>query len=398
MQRVAIIGTRGYPSYYGGFETAVRHLAPHLAESGREVTVYGRPGQERDDDPALDTRVIRRTTRGAETKSLSTLTFGLTATLDAVRRRPDAALVMNCANGFWLPLLRAAGIRSVVNVDGLEWERAKWGRLARAVFRAGAWCTARFADQLVFDAEAIRRYWEREFGVTGMMIPYGGSEVGTLPLSADDAHLTGKSFALVVARFVPENTIPEFLTAAERIAERHQVVVVGSSGYGGELDERVAALATRNPRVHWLGHVADDSRLLALWCHASAYFHGHSVGGTNPALVQAMHCGAPTVARDTIYNREVLDGTGAAFVAAEPDAIATAVIDLLDDRDRQRSLRRRVRDRARAAYTWEGVCSEYERALSVPTSTVAADQHRGVPCPSSGADRVEQGIPAAAER
>lgn len=376
MQRVAIIGTRGYPSYYGGFETAVRHLAPHFADAGWEVTVYGRPGQERADDPALDSRIIRRTTRGAESKSLSTLTFGLTATVDALRRRPDAALVMNCANGFWLPLLRAAGIRTIVNVDGLEWQRAKWGRLARAVFRAGAWCTARFADQLIFDAEAIGRYWEREFRVTGAMIPYGGTEVDALPLSTEDTHLRDRKFALVVARFVPENTVPEFLAAAERIAERFPVVMVGSTGYGGELDERAAALAARHHDVHWLGHVADDSRLLALWQHAGAYFHGHSVGGTNPALVQAMHCGAPVVARDTVYNREVLDGSDAALVEAEPAAIAEAVVYLLEDEDRQRNLRAQVRMRARTAYTWDGVCHAYERLLGDPSTTVDPDRTR----------------------
>lgn len=374
MRRVAIIGTRGYPSYYGGFETAVRHLAPSFADAGWEVTVYGRPGQERDDDPTLDSRIIRRTTRGTESKSLSTLTFGLTATVDAVRRRPGTALVMNCANGFWLPLLKAAGIRTVVNVDGLEWQRAKWGRLARTVFRAGAWCTARFADQLVFDAEAIRRYWEREFGVTGVMIPYGGTAVDALPLSAEDAHLSGRQFALVVARFVPENTVPEFLAAAERIAERYPVVIVGSSGYGGELDDQAAALAERNADVHWLGHVADDTRLLALWHHAGAYFHGHSVGGTNPALVQAMHCGAPVVARDTVYNREVLEGTDATLVEADPTTIAAAVADLLEDEHRQRALRRQVRTRARAAYTWDGVCSAYERVLREPSAAIEPDR------------------------
>lgn len=362
-KRVAIIGTRGYPSYYGGFETAVRHIAPHLADQGWDVTVYGRPGQERRDDPTLDARITRRTTRGLESKSLSTLTYGLTAVLDTIRRRPDVALVMNCANGFWLPLLKLAGIPTVVNVDGIEWERAKWGRLAKAVFKSGAKATARFADWLVFDADAIGDYWKREFAKTGVVIPYGGTETHGLCLHADDAHLVGRSFALVVARFVPENTVPEFLVAAERIAQQHPVVIVGSSGYGGDLDEQARVLAASNPNVHCLGHVADDARLFALWQHAGAYFHGHSVGGTNPALVQAMHCGAPTVARDTVYNREVLAGTGSTFVAPRPDAIADAVLALLADPVRQHALRAAVVERARTAYTWAGVCNDYERAL-----------------------------------
>ncbi|SDQ21729.1 Glycosyltransferase involved in cell wall bisynthesis [Curtobacterium sp. UNCCL20] len=361
--QVAIIGTRGYPSYYGGFETAVRHIAPHLADEGWDVTVYGRPGHERPGDPAIDTRITRRSTRGLESKSLSTLTYGLSAVLDTIRRRPDVALVMNCANGFWLPLLRLAGIPTVVNVDGIEWERAKWGRFAKSAFRTGARFTARFADRLVFDADAIGHYWARVFGKRGVVIPYGGTEAPASALHDDDQHLTGRPFALVVARFVPENTVPEFLAAAERIAEQYPVVIVGSSGYGGELDDRARDLSAQNRDVHWLGHVADDGRLFALWQHAGAYFHGHSVGGTNPALVQAMHCGAPTIARDTVYNREVLADTGTTFVAPHPDAIADAVLALLGDTARQDELRTAVTARARASYTWVGVCAAYERAL-----------------------------------
>jgi glycosyltransferase involved in cell wall biosynthesis len=363
-KHVAIIGTRGYPSYYGGFETAVRHVAPRLADEGWDVTVYGRPGQERLEDPTLDERITRRTTRGLESKSLSTLSYGLTAVLDTIRRRPDVALVMNCANGFWLPLLKLAGIPTVVNVDGIEWQRAKWGRLARFVFKSGARFTARYADRLVFDADAIGDYWRREFDETGVMIPYGGTETVDLPLHAADAHLEDTPFALVVARFVPENTVPEFLVAAERIAARHPVVIVGSTGYGGELDDWAKALADADPNVHWLGHVSDDDRLFALWQHAGAYFHGHSVGGTNPALVQAMHCGAPTVARDTVYNREVLAGTSARFVQPDPDAIADNVIAMLEDPHEQLVIRNQVLDRARTAYTWIDVCDAYAAVIS----------------------------------
>ena len=363
-KRVAIIGTRGYPSYYGGFETAVRHVAPALADAGWDVTVYGRPGQERADDPSLDPRITRRTTRGLESRSLSTLTYGLSAVLDTIRRRPDVALVMNCANGYWLPLLKLAGIPTVVNVDGIEWERAKWGRFAKAVFKTGARMTAWTADRLVFDADAIGAYWRRVFGRDGVVIPYGGTEAPALSLHPEDAHLAGSPFALVVARFVPENTVPEFLVAAERIAQRHPVVIVGSSGYGGDLDQHARLLADAAPDVHWLGHVADDERLFALWQHAGAYFHGHSVGGTNPALVQAMHLGAPTVARDTVYNREVLARTETTFVQPEPDAIADAVLALLDDPAEQERLGRAVRERAREHYTWRAVSAGYERALA----------------------------------
>lgn len=358
---VAIIGTRGYPSYYGGFETAVRKLAPYLADAGWQVTVYGRPGTAVSDGASADSRVESRVTRGIESKSLSTLSFGLTASVDAItRRKPSVALVMNVANGYYLPLFRARGIPTLVNVDGIEWDREKWGRVAKAMFRTGAALTARFGTELVFDAIAIGDRWRSEFGREGTFIPYGGtpSYSPTPPLG-----LEAGSYALMVARFVPENTVPEFLQAAQTLAEDHPVLLVGSSGYGGDIDAAAKRLSETHPNIRWLGHVSDDSLLFSLFQHAGAYFHGHSVGGTNPALVQAMACGAPVIARDTVYNREVLGDKGM-FVAPDPESITTAVRTMLRDRHSQDRARANARQRSSEHYTWELVCSRYEQALS----------------------------------
>jgi glycosyltransferase involved in cell wall biosynthesis len=356
---VVIIGTRGYPSYYGGFETAVRHLAPYLADHGWDVSVYGRRNSTRLDDPNLDQRIERITSWGIETKSVSTLSYGLSASLDAARRRPDVALVMNVANGYFLPILKARSIPSLVNVDGIEWDRAKWGKTARALFRQGAKMTAMNADELVYDSHEIGRRWKDLFNRKGVFIPYGGDTSAELPL---EPGLTSRQYVLVVARFVPENTIPEFLEAAKKIAETRTVVIVGSTGYGGELDNAARELARLNENVRWLGHVNDDARLHALWQHCGAYFHGHSVGGTNPALVQAMALGAPTVARETPYNREVL-GSDAIYVQADPDEIALAIGRLIKDEELQDRFRMAGIRRAESTYSWELVCDEYRRQL-----------------------------------
>lgn len=360
MPSVAIIGTRGYPSYYGGFETAVRKLAPYLADQGWDVTVYSRPNATKPDDPDRDPRVEVVTTRGTESKSASTLSYGLTASLNAARKRPDVALVMNVANGYYLPLLKLRGIRTVVNVDGIEWDRAKWGRVAKAVFKLGAWLTAKFGDTLVFDSHEIARRWKQDFNRDGVYIPYGGDEVAELPLEAGLEH---RGYVLAVARFVPENTIPEFIDAAEEMATKVPVVIVGSSGYGGELDEKVAAIAAANERITWLGHLSDDRRLHSLWQHAAVYFHGHSVGGTNPTLVQAMATGTPTVARDTVYNREVL-GEGGTFCEPVPGEIARAVVALASDPEAQETLSAQSFARSREIYTWPVVCAAYDKALT----------------------------------
>lgn len=370
---VCIIGTRGYPSYYGGFETLVRQLAPYLVDHGWRVVVYGRPADVDQHDPERDRRVEAVITRGLDRKSFSTITYGFTSAVHAsVRVRPDVALVMNVANGFWLPMLRSRGIPTIVNVDGVEWEREKWGTVARSVFRAGASATARHATELVYDSTALAQRWSAISGRDGTYIPYGGvfRTKGPAP-----AGLTSGGYVLMVARFVPENTIEPFLDAAAELSRDWPVVVVGSSGYGGPLEQRVAELARDHADVSWYGHIHDDDALFALWEHAGAYFHGHSVGGTNPALVQAMACGSPVVARDTPYNREVLGDT-AVFVATQSDAIA-AELDLLmrDDCLRTR-LGTAARHRAEQVFTWPRVCEAYEAALSERIVATAKSQNR----------------------
>jgi glycosyltransferase involved in cell wall biosynthesis len=356
---VAIIGTRGYPSYYGGFETAVRKLAPYLADQGWDVTVYGRAGAVRDNDPLLDTRIRCVQTWGLETKSLSTLSYGLTATVHAMRLKPDVAIVMNVANGYWLPLLMARSIPTLVNVDGIEWDRAKWGRVAKKVFHVGASWTAKFGTRLVFDAKAIAKRWGSEFRRDGDFIPYGGDLPGDLPVVEG---LTHRGYVLMVARFVPENTVAEFMDAARRLSETWPIVIVGSTGYGGELDDKARELAKTRASVTWLGHVSDDKKLLSLWQHSGAYFHGHSVGGTNPALVQAMACGAPIVARDTVYNREVLE-EAAIFVRADSLDIEGGITTMMTSPDSQDVYSKRSAARRGAGYSWEAVCEKYESAL-----------------------------------
>lgn len=355
---VAVIGTRGYPSFYGGFETAVRRIAPALCDLGWRVRVYGRK-QGVKQGAAQDPRIETVFTPGIESRALSTLTFGLTTALHALVRKPDVALVMNVANGYWLPLLKARGIPTVVNVDGIEWERDKWSRLGKAVFRCGAWLTARFADELVFDAEAIGDYWERTFGRSGTFIPYGGEGAEELPLVDD---LESGRFVLLVARFVPENSVMEFLEAVPSLITECDVdvVLVGSAPSDDPLQVTATALAHQEDRLRLLGHINDDRRLFSLWQHAGVYFHGHTVGGTNPALVQAMALGARVVARDTVYNREVL-GPDGFYCGPDVDSIVAAVTRALGDK---RPLGEMNAARAQQHYSWELVVNGYAEALA----------------------------------
>jgi glycosyltransferase involved in cell wall biosynthesis len=358
--RIAILGSRGYPSTYGGFETFVRRLAPWLVERGHEVTVYGRGSRHRSVSVVDGVRVVE--TRGVDRKAAGTPTHGFTAAIDCLRHRPDVVLALNVANGPSLPLLRAARIPVVVNVDGLEWERGKWGPGGRAAFKLGARLSARFASALVADSREIRRFWTREFGVTPAFIPYGADVIEGVP--SDRVAALGVEpggYALAVARLVPENNVELFLDALEAAGWPVPAVVVGEANYANPLGIRLQSL-TASGRILWLGHVADQDLLTQLWSHAGAYFHGHSVGGTNPSLLQALGCGAPVVAIDTPFNREVLGEEGRLVEAGAATVAAQLKVLLADDAER-RSAAALGRQIIQARYSWDEVLLAYETLL-----------------------------------
>ena len=366
---VAIIGSRGYPSSYGGFETLVRHLAPYLTDAGCDVTVYCRGSEDSRGSSNIDDITCVQTF-GIEGKATSTLSFGLTAALDSRRRHPDVALVLNVANGFFLPILRRAGVGTVVNVDGIEWERGKWSRMGKAVFLAGARMTARHADTIVVDSHVIGDIWRSKFGVDSTYIPYGAPVVRDVGHDRlDRIGVEPGAYVLVVARLVPENNVGLFLDALRVLDFGLPAVIVGSAGTPSPLEDEVRSAAAEHPELRWLGQVHDQELLTQLWGHCGAYFHGHSVGGTNPSLLQAMGCGSPTVAVDTPFNREVL-GPDARLCPAEPEEIAARLKTVVGDPALRSRLAAEGRSTVERRYRWDDVCRGYASALSSVASPV----------------------------
>jgi glycosyltransferase involved in cell wall biosynthesis len=357
---VAILGSRGYPSTYGGFETFVRHLAPWLVERGHEVTVYGRGNRSHAETVVDGVRVVD--TRGLKTKSASTVSHGITAALHCVRHRPDVVLMLNVANGPAIPILRARRIPVVVNVDGIEWKRAKWGWFARNGFRMGALMVARLADARVADSREIARIWREDFGVESEFIPYGadllddtGSDLVT------ELGLAPARYALAVARLAPENNVELFVDALEELGWSVPGVVVGSANYDNPLEDRLRKLEA-DGRLLWLGHVPDQRLLHQLWANAGVYFHGHSVGGTNPSLLSALGCGAPTVAVATPFNAEVL-GPGGLMVGPQREAVAEALRRVVGDSGTREWLTTTGQRAVSVRYNWNAVLTAYELVL-----------------------------------
>jgi glycosyltransferase involved in cell wall biosynthesis len=355
---IAIVGSRGYPSTYGGFETFVRHLAPWLAARGHAVTVYCRGAARGSGRVSLkdDIRCIH--TPGIDSKTFSTLSFGATSIADAAFRRYDAVLVLNVANGFFLPFVRATGRPVAVNVDGIEWERAKWGWAARSIFLAGARMSARWADRLVVDSAALGDVWSDRFGADTTFIPYGAPVVeDPRPELVQALGIAPERYVLAVGRLTPENNLDLLLDALESLRSGPVGVVVGTANYECRLQRRVEYLDATGT-IRWLRHVHDQELLTALWANAGLYVHGHSVGGTNPSLLQALGAGAPSLALDTPYNREVLQRDEQLFPSSVA-ALAPRIEDVLGSPAIRKRFRAHGQHIVATRYQWEPVCERY---------------------------------------
>lgn len=352
--RLALVGTRGVPARYGGFETCVEEVGRRLADRGHRVTVYCRTstGHERPESHH-GMRLVHLP--AARRRSLETLSHTALSVAHLLGHRVDAAVVFNAANSPLLPLLRAARIPVATHVDGLEWKRAKWGWAGRRYYRVAESLAVRWSDALIADAQGIADYYRTEFDADTDLISYGAPAVGPADDRLHELGLSSRDYHLVVARFEPENHVDVIVDGYTRSGATLPLVVVGAAPYADDYTSRVHAVA--DGRVRFLGSMWDQQLLDQLYANAATYLHGHSVGGTNPSLLRAMGAGAATIAFDVSFNREVAGASGryfttAADVAARLEAAEADPAELAECRDLARTLA--------AAYDWDDVALRYE--------------------------------------
>lgn len=354
---LAMIGTRGVPAAYGGFETAVEEVGSRLARNGHRVIVYTRGSAHRE-----------RRYRGMDVvhlpampqKQLETLSHtGLSVLHVIARRRPDAAFVFNAANSPFLPLLRARGIPVGLHMDGLEWRRSKWGARGRAYYRWAEQFGVRTGDALIADAPGIADYYRHQFDVPTEMIRYGAPVLDSSPGRDLSAYgVTPGGYHLAVARFEPENHILEIVEGFHRSSATLPLVVVGSAPYSAAYTQRIQAIAAADSRIRLLGGVYDQELLDTLYADAATYVHGHSVGGTNPSLLRAMGAGTAVIAFDVTFNREVLDGGGWYFRTSSD--VAAAIEHAESAPGVAAEMARQHQVRAAHAFRWDDVAEAYE--------------------------------------
>ncbi|MCL2454960.1 MAG: DUF1972 domain-containing protein [Micrococcales bacterium] len=352
---IAMLGTRGVPARYGGFETAVEEVGRRLVDRGHTVRVYCRSGSP---EPRLERfsgmdlvwlPALRR-------RSLETLSHTAVSTLHLLTHRTDVAFVFNAANSPFLPWLRLARIPVGTHVDGLEWRRAKWGSAGRRYYRVAESMAVRWSDALIADAQGIADYYRHEFCADTRLISYGAPVIEPGSDRLAELGLAPGGYHLLVARFEPENHVLEAVQGFVASASERTLVVVGSAPYSTGYTETVTRAAD-DPRVRLLGGVWDRQLLDQLYANALTYVHGHSVGGTNPSLLRAIGAGTATIAWDVPFNREVLRDAGWYF--SDPASLAARVAEAETDHDdvtrRAAALLVRARD-----YDWDDVTTGYE--------------------------------------
>jgi glycosyltransferase involved in cell wall biosynthesis len=359
--RIAILGTRGIPASYGGFETFAEHLSTRLAARGHEVTVYCRahyvsPRQ-------LQYHGVRlKVLPTIRHKYFDTVVHTFFSAIHAVSKRYDAVLICNCANAPFSPILRLTGTPVAINVDGLEHKRKKWSWLARRYYRFAEYLSTLLPNEMVTDAQVIQDYYLARHNAPSTMIAYG-SEVERRPNrdAVRKWRVEPNRYVLYVSRLEPENNAHLVIEAFKKVRTAYRLLIVGDAPYAEQYIDSLKASARGDKRIIFTGFVfGQDYR--ALQQNAYCYVHATEVGGTHPALLEAMGYGNCVLTLATPENIEVVGEAGVPYIN-EFD-LAEKLKRVLRDGSLVQAYRNRAQQRIQKHYDWETVVDQYEQLFA----------------------------------
>ena len=371
--RIVILGTRGVPARYGGFETFAEHLSTRLAARGHEVTVYCRthyisPRQ-------LEYQGVRlRLLPTIRHKYFDTVVHTFLSALRAVPERFDAALICNAANAPFAPILRLTGTPVAINVDGLEHKRKKWNWIGRKYYLLAERLATILPNETVTDARVIQDYYLARYRTASTMIAYG-ADVERRP----DPNLVRRwrvdphRYVLYVSRLEPENNAHLVIEAFKRVRTAYKLLIVGDAPYARRYINDLKTRARRDKRIIFTGFVfGQDYR--ALQQNAYCYVHAAEVGGTHPALLEAMGYGNCVLTLAAPENIEAIGNAGIPY--SDESDLAEKLQRVLRDGSLVQSFRHRAQARVREHYDWEYVVDQYEKlfaAMAVKSAGKSAD-------------------------
>jgi glycosyltransferase involved in cell wall biosynthesis len=360
---VRVLGTHGVPAAYGGFETAAQHIGLHLAHKGWRVIVYCQvPGTgpvQVDRWRNLERVLVPEPRRGW----LGTASFDLTCVRHvlATADRDDVCLTFGYNTGVFSIAQRLRSIPNVINMDGMEWTRRRWGPSRQAILLANERAAGALGTLLIADHPQIARYLRRHFGSRRVRtIAYGAHPMhGAAKEPLQERGLVAGQFATMICRPIPENSCLEIVQAWSARRRPIPLVVLGAFDSSNPYHAKVLGSASRD--VRFLGAIYEDDVVASLRYHSRAYLHGHTVGGTNPSLVEAMAAGNAVIAQNNVYNRFVA-GVGNRYFDGAED-LAELLDLLLEDTESLSAMGEFSRRRHGDHYTWDRIGDQYEEAL-----------------------------------
>lgn len=354
--RIALLGTRGIPANYGGFETFAEELSTRLAQRGHKVTVYCRERYSLPEYRGVKLAYLPTIRH----KYLDTLTHTFLSTLWLLTHRADVAIYCNAANAIFTIAPRLLRIPVLLNVDGIERKRKKWNALARGWYRMSERLSTWLPNAMVTDAETIEQYYLEIYNKTSVFIPYGADMVREQSHAIlDRLGLEQGHYFLYVSRLEPENHALQVRRAFENTPTRMKLALIGDAPHAHEYIRQVRD--TTDPRVIMPGAIYGVG-YRELGTHCFAYVHATEVGGTHPALIEAMGRGALVIYRDTPENAEVCGDAGLPFDTEA--GLAARMRQALAMPESERAyLRQKAEHRARERYDWDVVTSQYEELL-----------------------------------
>lgn len=361
--RIAVFGTRGIPASYGGFETFAEQLGTRLVERGHSVTVFGRSGNV---DPSLHGhfhRGVRLVVLPApRSKHFETVLHTMRAAWWARDERFDLAVVCNSANFPALPLLRKAGTPTVLAIDGIESSRRKWGVAGRSFYRLASWLGPRLADTLIADCRVIEDHYRARGAGRVEMIPYGADPPAVTSRDVlDRLGVASGRYVLYVSRLEPENNADVVIQAFRAADVPGHLVIVGDAPYADAYKSRLSELAGADGRVRFAGFLFGEG-YDQLRTHAQCYVQATEVGGTHPALLEAMAARLPVVANDIPEHREVLADAGWYYRKNSVADLAARLREVVLGDPAVRAARGQAAlDRVQREYDWDTVAHSYER-------------------------------------
>jgi glycosyltransferase involved in cell wall biosynthesis len=360
--RIAIIGSRGIPACWTGFETFAEELSVRLVELGHDVSVYARKGYAGEQPGHQYKGVDLIYTPYVQQRELERLSHEVVSIVESLRHPFDVYYVMGYSNALLYSPLRWLSPKRIVviNTDGLEWRRPKWGRVGRSYLKFNEWAAVRLSgDELVADSLAIREYYRRKYHVESEYLTNGGYILNEVPEGALHRwSVEPRSYYLVACRVEPDNNIDFIVREFIESGSDKELVIAGGMNYETPFWGKLQELAEGH-RVRFLGPVYGPMLVENLHLSCYAYLHGHQMGGTNPSLVKAMGCSNCAIALNTVFNSEVLGGNGLLW-EKKPGSLASQIRWADRHSGEVEEFGRRAQQRVRERYTWDQVALDHD--------------------------------------